>query len=68
MIQSARAGKGLRGCRRRPSRARGHTSGTPKKGEVGCGAARRLYLGLQLQEPFRLLPSQPVLDLGTPYL
>jgi hypothetical protein len=36
----------------------------PQKGEVGRGAARRLYLGLQLQEPFRLLPSQPVLDLG----
>ena len=35
----------------------------PQKGEVGSGAPRRLYLGLQLQEPFRLPPLQPVLDL-----
>lgn len=40
-----------------------HTS-DPQKEEVGRGAARRLYLGLHLQEPFRLLPLQPVLDLG----
>ena len=36
----------------------------PKKKGGGRGAACRLYLGLQLQEPFRLLPVQPILDLG----
>ncbi len=36
----------------------------PQKGVVGRGAARRLYLGLQLQEPFRLPSLQPVFDLG----
>jgi hypothetical protein len=60
VIQLRGREKGLRGCRRRPPRAPGHTSGTPKTG----GAACRLYLGLQLQEPFRLLPLQPILDLG----
>ena len=36
----------------------------PPKRQVGHGPARWLNLGLQLQVPFRLLPLQPVLDLG----
>ena len=41
----------------------------PKRGGgARRGAARRLSRRLQLQEPFRLLPLQPALDLGTPYL
>jgi len=49
-----------------PCEHRAIPQGTPKKGR--WGAARRLSRGLQLQEPFRLLPLQPALDLGTPYL
>ena len=64
MILPRERKKGLRGCRRRPSRAPGHTPATPKNGSLKRGAARRLYLGLQLQEPFGLPPLQPALDLG----
>jgi len=54
----------LRGCRRRPSQAQGHTSGTPKNGR--SGAARRLARTVTrtyaTRPPTRSAPSQRVRD------